>query len=78
MHNIKRIFLYVLIIFLLTGCSSINTNIKDEQDFFNQFYIKVKDSMFFSVPEYYALKNRITRQEYRILPNYLQYYYEKE
>jgi hypothetical protein len=75
---LMKAVIIVILIFFLASCSSINTNIEDERDFFNQYYIKVRNNMFLDVPEYHSLKDRISRQEYRILPSYLQYYYEKE
>ena len=71
----KKIFFYILIIFI-SGCTYSGSSIKN--DFFNRYYIKVRNNMFLNMPEYHSLKDRISKQEYRMLPNYLQYYYEKE
>lgn len=60
----------------MAGCVSVG----DRTLNFNSHYIK-KDNLMFYQPkgaEFYDLKDRISKQEYRRLPSYLQECYERE
>jgi PBP1b-binding outer membrane lipoprotein LpoB len=67
----KLILIFTL---FLSGCASIGSNMT-----FSNSYTK-KDNIHYQprTGEFYDLKDKITIQEYRRLPNYLQTCYEKE
>lgn len=66
----------LLIIFSFLGCTTINKNSKIYP--IDEFYVLKLYSGKEWIPEYGGLREKITRQEYRILPHYLQDCYEKE
>lgn len=67
--------LWIFFIIFLAGCASVG----DRSINFNSYYAK-KDNLIFYQPkgaEFYDLKDKISKQEYRRLPSYLQDCYEK-
>jgi|GEM_PF-4604942 len=60
---------------LLAGCASLGNNPFDP----DEYYIKQENAFYQPrAGEFYDLKDKINKQEYRRLPYYLQICYEKE
>lgn len=66
--------LCLFFLFFMAGCASVGNCS------FSSYYIKKKNLMFYHPKraEFYDLKDRINKQEYRRLPSYLQECYERE
>lgn len=69
--------LIVLMFLFITGCVTISPDMR--KNFEDKRYVKKDNLIFYSRnPQYYDLKDTISKQEYRILPSYLQEYYKEE
>ena len=66
----------ILIFLLLTGCDTLQK--KTSGDFFEKSYYKIRNSDCYRLPEFYGLKEKIKKLEYRVLPHYLQDCYEEK
>ena len=66
---------YIILIFLLiSGCAYNSSLVKDD---YETIYVRKDNYLISYRPEYHNLKDIISKQEYRILPSYLQDCYEK-
>ena len=68
--------LFLLFIIYMAGCASTDSNLASS---FDGLYIKKSNLIFYQPkgPEFYDLKDKISKQDYRRLPSYLQDCYEK-
>lgn len=76
-YNCKKSILIFLIIFSLLGCATL-TEKKPKIYPIEEFYVLKLYSGKEWMPEYMGLKEKITKQELRSIPYYLQNCYEKE
>jgi len=76
-YNCKKGILIFLIIFFLLGCST-TINKRHKIYLTDEFYVLKLYSGKEWMPEYMGLKEKITKQELRSIPSYLQDCYEKE
>ena len=70
LHNEMKILLIFILLFLI-GCGTLQ-----EKNIYEKFYIKTCNC--FRKAEYFGLKDKISKQEYHILPLNLQNCYVEE